>query len=345
MRLIRLLLVFAIALFGLYALSMLWTEENEEYVFESEIPYPIEKVYPQFNNLQRFASWNRFFKESPTMQIQYFRPYEGKGASLSYKDTKTKEKGEFFLRYENPNSTIRYQLLQGKDSRPFLIDIKFVPSNPTHTRLLWKIQSPKKAFLERSANWFSDNDFVSSLQNSLSALNQSLGSKVDREILLSSITYDSLMVVEEEGGLLLGTSVNSSNRGDDLLENLELNHGKVYNFLTADMKKEEDEIGFPIRITDAQSYKTKETSYYYGFPVKSRSSLSDNNFTFRTQNPSRKYVIYYEGSFSGRKGAIESLLKKARTDSMRYGSLEETYFSAPRKEQDIHVKLSLPVYR
>lgn len=324
---------------------MLWTEENEEFVFESEIPYPIEKVYPQFNHLQRFASWNLFFKESPTMQIQYLRPYEGQGASLSYKDLKTKEKGELFLRYENPNSTLRYQLLQGSDSRPYLIDIKFVPTSTNQTRLLWKIQSPKKAFLERSANWFPDNNFVNSLQNSLSSLNQSLGSKVDRELLLSSITYDSLMVVEEEGQLLLGTSVNSSNRGDDLLQNIELNHGKVYNFLTADLKKEEDEFGFPVRITDAQSYKTKETSYYYGFPVKSRSSLSDNNFTFRTLGPSRKYVIYYEGSFLGRKGAIESLLKKARTDSMRYGSLEETYFSAPRTNENVHVKLSLPVYR
>lgn len=345
MRIIRLFLLLLVLFFGLYALSMLWTKDSTEYEYTSELPYPIEKVYPQFNHLQRFVSWNKYFKDSPTMVLQFFRPYEGQGASLSFNDPKSSRDGELYLRYENPYSTLRYQLLEGKEERPYLIDIKFDGKTEGKTKIHWKVHTPKRAYLERSVNWFSDNEFGSSLEESLKLLENTLGNKVDKELLLTQITYDSLMVEERTGELLLGLSVNSTNRGNDLLKNIELNHGKAYNFVTIDMQKGEDEIGFPVLLTDPESYKLKETSYYYGFPVKKRSGLSDNNFSFRSLSPSKMYVMYYKGPYLSRKKAIETLVSKAKKDTMRYGSLEETFLASPNSDQDVHLKIALPVFR
>jgi hypothetical protein len=46
--------------FGIYALSMFLVDESKSFIIEKEINYPIDKVFPQFNNLQNFTQWNDF---------------------------------------------------------------------------------------------------------------------------------------------------------------------------------------------------------------------------------------------------------------------------------------------
>lgn len=339
--------VFAVLfIFGLYALAMYsFVDESKSFQVEKEVNYPLDKVFPQFSNLQNFARWNRYFSGSKKFNIQFYTPYEGKGAALSFQDAEEGRQGDLFIRYINPNSTIKYQLFEGKKSNPYLIDLKFKALPNGHTKIMWFIHTPKQTLLNRSANFFTEADFVNDLNASMANLANIMGNKVDKDKQMAAIKYDSLMVEEEEGALLLGVNVSTSNKGDGWFKNIILKHNKVFNFVTVDLGKREDEFGFPVMVTEPGNYKDKEVSYFYGIPLSKRQSVSDNNFSFRTINPSKYYTLYYKGKFSGRIRAIQQLLNKAKKDTMRNGDLQQTFLEPPMEALEVNMKLSLPVYK
>lgn len=345
MRGFKLFLLVGLFLFGIYSLSMFMIDESKNFVIEKEINYPIDKVFPQFNNLQNFTQWNEYFRSKKDYKFSYYTPYEGQGSSMSFQNLKTNsDKGDAFIRYENRFSSLKYHLYEEKSIYPYKIDLKFIP-NQNKTRVIWYISTPKTSFLGRFVNLFSEDYIVNTIDKSMVNLSQLLSGKVDKEILLSNIKYDTLMVEKQEGMLLLGVNVSSINKKGELIKNIELNHGKVFNFVTKDLGKKEDEFGSPILITDPTGYKNKEVSYFYGVPLSKRVGVSDNNFSFRTINSSEMYVMYYQGKYDGRIKSITELLKKAEKDSMRNGELQEMFIEAPNSRKDVKVKLSLPVFR
>ncbi|MDO5615112.1 MAG: polyketide cyclase, partial [Cruoricaptor ignavus] len=300
MRWIKFFIIILLLLLGFYSASMYFVDESKSFTVEKEINYPLEKVYPQFNNFQNFTRWNHYFAGSQDFSVAYFTPYEGQGSAISFNNKKSGESGEMFIRYENPYSTLKYELFEGEDENPYRINIKFKSISPEKTKLIWFVHTPKRSWLERSANLWTESDFVDNLDKSFTALTNLLGNKVDKDNLLSAIKYDSLMVEKNEGELLLGVNVSTSNKGDALIKNIAMNHSKVYNFVTIDMGKNDDEFGLPKLLTDANNYKDKEVSYFYGIPLSKRTGISDNNFTFRTVNASQQYVIYYQGAYKNR---------------------------------------------
>ena len=129
-----------IFLLAIYAVSMSFVEENKNFTIEKEINYPVEKVFPQFNNLQNFSQWNAFFSDNDQLSFDYFSPYEGQGSAMTYKDKKNDEIfGDVFIRYENLNKTLKFQLFEGKKNNPYLIDVKFKP-NQDKTKIIWYIK-------------------------------------------------------------------------------------------------------------------------------------------------------------------------------------------------------------
>lgn len=337
--------VIVLFLLAVYAASMAFVAESKNFTREKEINYPVEKVFPQFNNLQNFSSWNAFFADNNHLTFEYFTPYSGQGSSMRYQDKKDDEIfGDLFIRYENPNRTLRYQLFEGKKSNPYGINVKFRGANGK-TRITWNIQTPKQPFLKRSLNLITEDDIADQIDKSMKNLFAILGNKVDKEKQRESLKFDSLMVEQQEGQLLLGVSVNSKNAKDALFKNIIINHNKVLNYVKMDLGKKTDEYGEPILITDADNFKDKEVSYYYGIPLSKRVGLSDNNFSFRTVNASKNYVIYYRGSYPGRIKSIQQLLLKAKKDTLRTGDLQQTFLEEPREENNTVIKLSLPVFR
>lgn len=328
-----------------YSLSMLFIDESKKFTIEKEINYPVEKVFPQFNNLQNFTQWNQFFVSKENYTYSYYTPYEGQGSSMNYQNLKNKsDYGDVFIRYENPLSTLKYQLFEGKKGNPYKIDVKFIPQG-NKTKIIWFIHTPRLPLLKRSFNLFSEDYVADKIDKSMQNLAQLLGGKVDKEILLSKIKYDTLMVEKENGQLLLGINVSTMNKKGEIIKNIELSHNKIISFVTKDMGKKEDEFGAPILITEPSSFKDKEVSYFYGVPVIKREGVSDNNFSFRTVNSSENYVMYFKGKYEARTKAIGLLLQKAQKDSMRNGQLQETFIEAPNAKKDVNIKLSLPVYR
>ncbi len=333
-------------IFGIYALAMNFlVDDSKSYTVEKEVNYPIEKVYPQLSNLQNLTRWNAYFADSRKISVQYYVPYEGQGAALSFSDPEKNRHGELFLRYARLNSTIKYALYENKDRNPYLINVKLKALPNGHTSLRWFIHTPKRPLLQRSANFFTAADFVENLDTGMINLANVLSNKVDKEQLIAKVKFDTLMVEEAPGQLLLGVNVSSSNRKDALLKNIILNHNKVANYVAVDLGKREDEYGLPVLVTDPGNYKDNEVSYFYGVPLTKRTGLSDNNFSFRTLNASKALIVYYKGNYDGRVKAIQQLLNKARKDSMRNGELWQTFLEPPGEGSDVMLKLSLPVYR
>ena len=72
MRWFKFIIIIVLCLFGLYSLSMSFVDESKSFTHQSEINYPIEKVFPQFNNLQNFSSWNDFFTEKKDLSYSFY---------------------------------------------------------------------------------------------------------------------------------------------------------------------------------------------------------------------------------------------------------------------------------
>ncbi|WP_231128629.1 SRPBCC domain-containing protein [Chryseobacterium vaccae] len=346
MRFFKITAVILVLLVGAYAASMYYfVDENKDFKIEKEIDYPIDKVFSQFNNLQHFTRWNNFFTSSPSIDIDYYTPYEGQGSAISYVDPKNDTDGEMFIRYENPNRSLRYQLFEDRNENPTVVDVKFKAVSAEKTRIIWNVHTPKLSVLRRVENFWTEDRFAENIDKSMVNLKNVLGNKVEKDNQMAAIKYDSLMVENEEDKVLLGTNVSASNKKDALYENIVMNYSKVYNYVTMDLGKKEDEFGYPVLVTDADNYKDKEISYFLGIPLSKKIGVTDNNFNFRTVNPSQNYVMYYKGSYEGRIRAIQQLIQKAKKDEMRFGDIRMTFIERPVEGQEVNVKLSLSVFK
>ena len=344
MRFLKFIIIILFCLFGIYSVSMNFVDESKSFVHHSEIAYPVDKVFPQFNNLQNFTAWNDFFNGKEDISYSFFTPYEGLGSSMKFSDKKKEDFGDLFIRYSNPNRTLRYQLFEGESENPYLIDVKFIAAG-SKTKLVWNIHTPKRSYLERSLNLVAEDFFVENIDKSMKNLFSLLGNKVDKDQQLASIKYDSITVENQEGGILLGVNVSTRNTKEIIFKNVLMNHNKVLNFVKSDLGKKDDEIGVPVLLTNPGNLKDKEISYFYGVPLSKRVSVSDNNFNFQTLNASKTYVIYFQGNYNNRIKNIQELLKKAKKDTLRNGQLMEEFLEEPTDVQDVKLKLSLPVYR
>ncbi|WHF52658.1 polyketide cyclase [Chryseobacterium gotjawalense] len=336
--------IIIVLFFGaVYAVSMTFVDESKNFTIEKEINYPVDKVFPQFNNLQNFTRWNSFFADNKNLSVQYFTPYEGKGSAMSFHDRKDESNfGDFFIRYENPGHTLRYQFFEGKKNTPYEINLRFISENDK-TRIIWYVHTPKQSFLRRPLNLISEDFWVSKIDKSMKNLYQLLGNKVNKETQLESLKFDSLTVEQQDSQLLLGINVTTKNNA--LFKNIAISHNKVLNYVKMDLGKKDDEYGEPILINDADNYKDKEVSYFYGIPLSKKETVTDNNFSFRTLKSGKYYVIYYKGNYEGRIRAIQQLLTKAKQDTMRIGDLQQTFLEEPTADNKTVMKLSLPVYK
>jgi len=346
MRFFKIIAVIIVLLVGAYAASMYYfVDESKSFTVEKEIKYPLDKVFNQFNNLQNFTRWNNFFSSSKSIVIDYYTPYKGQGSAISYNDPANENGGEMFIRYENPNKTLRYQLFEDEDENATLIDVKFTPVSAEKTKITWFVHTPKLSVLARAQNFWTEDRFTENIDKSMVNLKNVLGNKVEKDNQLASIKYDSLIVENEEAKMLLGVNVSTSNKNDALYRNIVMNYNKVYNFVSMDLGKKDDEFGYPILITDADNFKDKEVSYFFGIPLSKKIGITDNNFNFRSVNATQNYVIYYKGTYAGRIKAIQQLMQKAKKDEMRYGDISQTFIEPPMHDQEVNMKLSLSVYK
>ncbi|MDO4762905.1 MAG: polyketide cyclase [Flavobacteriaceae bacterium] len=344
MRWLRFVLIFFVILGGGYT----WLSNNyadkEVFVIEKEVPYPVEKVFVQLSNFQNFSRWNYLFSVDEKYNYTYFLPYEGVGSSVSFVNSKNKKDfGQMFIREVVPLKSIKYELYRNNDKTPYKINVKFIGKGEK-TKLVWGIETPEISLMERWVYDISQHEIKSGVEKSMRRLTSVLSGKVEQEVFLSQIKYDSIIVENQEERLLLGLNVSTSNTKGNLFKNINLTHQKLISFITKDLAKREDEFGQPTLMTEAGGLKNREVSYFYGVPVSKSEKLADNNFVFKKQNKMKVYSIYYKGKYDNRTIAIGQLLNKIKKDSLRSGMLEELFIEEPDEERDVVLKISFPVF-
>ncbi len=343
MRWLKIFLVIIIVLGGVYAALMSVVDESQDFTIEKELPYPVDKVFPQFVNLQNFARWNTFFSKEKNLSFQFFAPYEGQGSSMTYRSAKGDKKGgELFVRYVNPNRTLKLELFEGEDNMPYHIDIKFIPSG-NKTKVIWYIHTPAQPYLRRSVNLIEEDDWAGSVDKSMAQLSQMMGNKVQRENRRNAVVFDSIFVDRQESALLLGISANVKNNKGAFFQSIVQHHNKVTNYAKLDLGKEEDEFGEPQLLADGDQFKDKIISFYYGIPMLRREKIFDNNFTYRETQAGTAYVIYYKGNFAGRLRAVQQLREKAKFENLIPGKIIITFLEEPVSEDKVLLKISMPV--
>ncbi|WP_262147946.1 SRPBCC family protein [Chryseobacterium foetidum] len=346
MRLLKFLAVIILLLLGAYTASMyFFVDENKDFTIERQVDYPLEKVYSQFDNLQNFTRWNNYFSSSKTIKIDYYSPYEGEGSAISYTDPAKESDGEMFIRFASKDKGLRYQLFEDNNENPTVIEVKFKKVSENQTHIKWMVHTPKLPVWTRVQNFWTEDRFTENINKSMVSLKNVLGNKVEKDNQLAAIKYDSIMVEKDESQMLLGINVSASNKKDALYRNLLMNFNKVYNFVTIDLGKKDDEFGFPVMIADPDNFKDKEISYYLGIPLSKKEGVTDNNFSFRTVNGAEKYIIYYRGSFESSVKAVQQLVQKAKKDEFRYGDVSFTFIEPPVENQNVNLKISLSVFK
>lgn len=345
MRKFRLFAIIGFIIAAVYVWLTRTYEEEKVFVVEKEIPYPIEKVFPQFENLQNFTKWNTQFILDKKYKYTYFQPYEGEGSAISFRNPKNENDfGQIYIRSLKINKAIQYEFYKKNDKMPYIIKVSFLPKGEK-TKLTWNIEVPKITLMDSFLDLVTDEDIEYNIGQSMKGLINLLSGKIEKDVMISQIKYDSIMIEEQEERLLLGLNVSTNNQKGNLFKNINLNHNKLISFLEKDLSKSDDEFGLPILLTEAGSLKNKEISYFYGVPLPKEEKISDHNFIFRKQNKAKIYTIYYKGKYENRRRSIENLANRIKKDSLKNGMLEELFVEEPNEEKDVILKISLPVYK
>lgn len=334
------LLALAFTGFYIFASNM---DETKSFSAQKDLNYSVEKLYPQFNNLQNFTKWNTFFKGHKNYHYSYFTPYEGKNSGLTYYNEKNERQGDLFIKYAAKNRSLLYYLYTSTTGNPFVFEITFKKISPQKTTITYLLRTPKIPVFIRPFHVISENDFKENLRGSLVNLSNLLSDKVDKDNQIARLKFDSVMVEKGENNILLGVNVSSSNKKDDLIKNIVLNHNKVKNFLLTDLHKEDDEFGTPVLITDPNDFKSKTISYYYGFPLSKKLTVNDNNFIYRYLTPKKYLIIYYQGNYQGRLKSLQKLMTEAKNQQLRTGQLYETFLKKPTETDEETLKMALEI--
>lgn len=343
MRFLKFTIIFAVLAFGIYYISASYMQDSKTYTYQKEINYPIEKVFPQYNSLQNFKNWNSFFKDQKNLKYSFFTPYEGLNSTLSWANENGKNEGDLSIKFSEPNKAIRYFWFRPNENFPTVIEVKFKKISTDKTSISYLVKTPKVPVLYRPFHVVSEKFFTENISSSLANLSNLLSNKVDKEKRLARLKFDSVMVENQSNAILLGINVSTSNKKDALIKNIVLNYNKVKNYLQTDLQKESDEFGFPIIITDPNNLKSKDISYFIGFPLSKKVNISDNNFIYRYLSTQKQLVIYYKGDYFGRLRAIQKLNAEAKKQELRTGQLHETFLENPSETGEETLKLALEI--
>lgn len=343
MRWFKFLVILGIIAFAAYYVTASNMDESKTFTYQKEVSYPLEKVFPQFNNLQNYKSWNSFFKNQNNFRYAYFSPYEGQDGGMTYYNEDNEREGDIFIKYSSANKAIRYFWFKSDDHFPTVIEVKFKKISPVKTSLSYRIMTPKTSVLSRPFNRIITDDFSGDVDGSIANLSNVLGNKVSRENEISSLKFDSVMVESRPAEILLGTNISATTKNDGLIKNIYLNYNKVKNFLETDLQKESDEYGLPVLVTDPNDLKSKDVSYFYGFALSKKVNVTDNNFTYKYLSARKYLIIYYRGDYKNRLKDLQKLQSEAKTKEIRTGQLHETFLVPPSENGSQTLKIALEI--
>ena len=341
MKVFRWIIIILIIIFGSYYVgSKVFIEDYKTYRFESSIDEPVAKIFPQYNELQTYAKWQPYLAAKDIRKI-YYSPYAGAGAQLEYAAADGSQSGLLTITRTVPAKSIRLELLENSQSQPIVVDIAF-RAQGSGCKILYKVNRPPvnkiTAFLQPKGSM----KMLEDMRQETVALKNYLNKRSSRDAFLTNIRFDTIMLEKVPGVLLLGINTSSKNNPADFTEQLSRTHNKIFAFLTMDLGKEEDELGFPVLVSSDLRSKQKEKSFFYGVPVRAKMDISDNTITYLNIPASAAYSVYYQGDLNGIVAKVEELTNKIRKESKLPAPPQIYYLENPSQGSRWLVKIILP---
>lgn len=325
---------YLIVILCLFLIGYFWTifsirDNNEVFKGKTEINYPMEKIIPQFRNLQLFTQWNEYFQINKDLKIDYFLPHEGKGSSISFSENKNNIKGDLMIK-EEKDQFIRYYIFEKNNTQPHILDLRFSGKNKK-TNISWTLKNSKQEAEEPFFGYESEEGFYKFIDKSTDNLKYILAHRIDKEEQLKNIKFDTIFTENFSSELTLGVSTLS--KSGLLFKNIIKDYNKVYNFMKTDLQKKEEQIDFLILINSTQNPKAKESSYFLGVPISKKENFSDNNFNYKNLPSSKSYTIFYKGLYQNRLSAVQKIKYLAKKNNETEEMLIQTFISPPEDEK------------
>ncbi len=346
MRVFKSIFLIGFLLFGIYTLWMYFLEDKKKFEINYEVPFPVDKVFSQFQDLRKFTDWNEVFKlnNDDNLFIQYYYPYQGVGSSIKLLNKKDSiNQVELYLKKLKPNRGIQYDLFLPENINSYKIQVFFKAKEANKTQLSWKIETPTIPYYKRAYNLFTKDFIQGKLNNSIAKLKDIMSGKIEKTLKIDELKTDSIFVENKPAQYLIGLEDAINYKKGEAYKNIQKNHQKLQDYLSISLQIKEDELGYPTLIYDNNDWDKKEYRYYYGISINKKQKIMDASFQPRLLDKNKYYSVYYKGSYEAKYKSIKNLFLKAQKDSVRFGKVSETFLTQPNKENKNAIKLSLQI--
>ncbi|PIE50998.1 MAG: hypothetical protein CSA38_00575 [Flavobacteriales bacterium] len=337
----KLLIILLLIVIGFAFAKFYIIEDAQKVQVDKNYAFPLEEIFSQYNDLQKFVRWNEDELSEKDLFINYYQPYQGVGSSMSYRNKKGDIKGELSI-IEQKENYIQYQYFKG-NQEPLYVKVLFSAETENSTKVTYLVEKPAKTILNKIEDYWKEEPTFFILDKQVDGLEQLLSNRIEKEKIFTNITYDSIMLDDRKEEILLGKHFSVMNSGNMFQKSVQDNIDQLQQYIRVSLNKKEDEYGFPKMIMNPNQMKNKQISYYLGIPLSSSVKLNDKLYGFRTLERSKAFSVYVKGNVPNIYNSVKPLTNKAKKDSLLYNKAEYIFLSAPKTEEEVKLKIILPV--
>lgn len=313
-------------------------KETKTILVSQQIDLPIDKVFPYFNNLQKFNNWTAFFNNN---SASYYTPYEGKNASATLYSKDKEKQTEIHITQSKTPHTIQYQILTPDRKTPILLHVNLKPIHSKATKIQWKATFPTENILFSEDIFEDEEAFRKKIETGNIQLKSLIENKAQRESQLGKIQFDSIEIEQLSATHYIGIASSTKQQNNTWLKNLQMNHTKLENFIAIEMGLQQENYGYPTLFYIPNS-KIKETSYFLGISVNKVPNITDANFSLQQKPASKAFTAYYKGDWEDRQKTINTLIMRAQKEQVHTQALQILFIEKPEANKPVLLKIILP---
>lgn len=301
---------------------------------------PVEEVFQNFNDLNKFTSFNEWTSKDEDIILNFSKQTKGLNAKYSWKsEDKSIGEGSMKIMEVSDNEFINYELQFG-ESKGNTAEIIFQKVDDNKTKVIWSFDSEEAKYPFQIFNLLMKKPVGDNLNKSLinleSILNQNKAEiHEDNNIIITENSTQKLF------GVLQQTSVAS----DEIYTAIEESFGMVYSYLTDVVGKSPEQIGFPVILWKNYSIDNNNALFYCGYIVQENIDTAEE-FEYAEIPSGKSLNTQFRGNIKELEFAYNSLKKYAQeNDILLSTEFWSVYLNKSKKieENNNQIEVNFPV--
>ncbi|TWP23249.1 hypothetical protein ETU10_07810 [Apibacter muscae] len=249
--------------------------KNIEISASKKLTNPISEVFLEFNDLENFGSWGLLTEQdSINTRINYFSPYKGKGASLTWKNKKNYEigNGEFKILESIINKKIKAQIIFVNYGILCSEDIYF-KSLKEGTYIKVSLKTQDFSYFKRIFAYLNAENLQEILDESLNRLELKLNKKnIPQQLKLGESDF-----IDKKNVQLLVVKNETTTDSEEISKNLHKSFHTVNQYMVDSLNYSLLDIKNPIVYYTNFDTINKSATYYAGYPVNNLDIIPNDN--------------------------------------------------------------------